>query len=139
MRTWGGEPRAVEQAIADANENLQFGTQLGRYLLLRKLGAVSMGIVFEAYDADLERRFAIKFIHINPSSNSEMKDAPSRQGLRSALYAESQALAKLSHPNVMAIYDVGHTSEHVFMAMELIAGGDLHSWRRPKRVRGVRF
>ena len=92
--------------------------RLGRYVLLERLGAGSMGVVHSAYDPELDRRVAIKVLHPG------VADSDSRQ----RLLREAQAMARLSHPHVVAVYDVGTVGDDLFIAMELISGGDLGSW-----------
>ncbi len=93
---------------------------LGRFVLLRKLGEGGMGEVFSAYDEQLDRRVAIKLLHA-----SHAPDATRRRLLR-----EAQALARLSHPNVVAIHEVGQTGNgDVFAVMEHIDGMTLRDWQ----------
>ncbi len=102
------------------------GGRLGRYVLLRLLGEGGMGVVFAAYDADLDRRVAIKLLRT---------DDPRLD--RGTLLAEAKAMARLSHPNVVQIYDVGEIDDQVFVAMELVSGASLRDWLR-ERPRGTR-
>ncbi len=88
-----------------------------RYVVLDQLGAGAMGVVYAAYDRDLDRRVALKLVR------DQRSKAASRRLLR-----EAQALGQLSHPNVVAVYDVGTYSEQVFLAMELVAGRTLRTW-----------
>lgn len=94
--------------------------QVGRYLLLRKLGQGGMGVVYAAYDPDLDRKVALKLLH--PSANRDNEEA------RSRLLREAQAMARVSHPNVIPVFDVGMWGDQVFVAMELVEGGTLGSW-----------
>jgi tetratricopeptide (TPR) repeat protein/predicted Ser/Thr protein kinase len=98
--------------------------RLGHYVLLHKLGRGGMGVVYAAYDERLDRRVAIKLLR----SSGRVK-----AGLR--LKREAQALARLSHPNVVQIHDVGDFDEQPFLVMELIEGVTLEEWRaeRPRR------
>ncbi len=102
------------------------GTALGRYLVLDRVGAGGMGVVFSAYDPELDRRVAVKLLQAGSGARSP-------DGLR--LLREAQALAQLSHPNVIAVYDVGTVGDRVFMAMELVEGQSLRSWLQ-ERARG---
>ncbi|MCB9569842.1 MAG: serine/threonine protein kinase [Myxococcales bacterium] len=97
---------------------LTIGGQVGRYTLLRRLGAGGMGEVFLAYDGELDRRVAIKVLRADITAT----DATAR------LLREAQALARLSHPNVVQVYEVGEASGRIFVAMEYVAGVDLRSW-----------
>ena len=72
-----------------------------------------MGVVYRARDRQLGRDIALKLVHTD--------DDPD-ETLAARLLREAQALAKLSHPNVVAVYDVGRTEGGVFFAMELVTG-----------------
>ncbi len=95
------------------------GTLLGRYSLLRKLGEGGMGVVYSAYDEELDRRVAIKLLR--------MKDGAGPSAA-SRMLREAQAMAKLSHPNVVQVYDTGELSGQVFLAMEFVQGQTLREW-----------
>jgi tetratricopeptide (TPR) repeat protein/predicted Ser/Thr protein kinase len=87
-------------------------------VLLHKLGDGGMGVVYAAYDERLDRRVAIKLLR---------KQGRTRARLR--LVREAQALARLSHPNVVQIYEIGEFEERPFLVMELIDGLTLNRWR----------
>src|SRR5688572_15890767 len=76
---------------------LERGTLLGRYVVVEILGRGGMGVVYLAYDPELDRRVAIKLLQARRSSSRD----------QAWLLREAQALAKLSHPNVVAVHDVG--------------------------------
>ncbi len=99
------------------------GTALGRYLVLDRVGAGGMGVVFSAYDPELDRRVAVKLLQAGGGARGS-------EGLR--LLREAQALAQLSHPNIIAVYDVGTVGDRVFMAMELVEGQTLRSWLKER-------
>jgi tetratricopeptide (TPR) repeat protein len=105
---------------------LQRGAQVGRYLVLDTLGSGGMGVVYAAYDPKLDRRIALKLLR----SDEVGADASAR------LSREAQAMARLSHPNVVAVYDVGTIGANVFVAMEFVQGETLAAWLR-ERKRGV--
>src|SRR5262245_8311810 len=107
-----GEPPGAAQ--------LPRGTNLGRYVLLDGIGRGGMAVVYAAYDPELDRKVAIKLLRTDlPGTANE---------LRATLLREAQAMAKLTHPNVIAVYDVGTFNDQVFLAMEFIRGRDLRSW-----------
>lgn len=97
------------------------GDCLGRYTIERLIGAGGMGRVFAAVDPELGRAVAIKLIRPERSS------APSA---RARLLREAQAMARLHHPNVVTVYDVGTQDDEVFVAMEMIEGSTLAEWMR---------
>ncbi|MEM7152286.1 MAG: serine/threonine-protein kinase [Myxococcota bacterium] len=95
------------------------GAKIGRYVVLARLGAGAMGVVFSAYDPELDRRIALKLVrHRRAGSNLERK----------RLHKEAQALARLSHPNVVGVYDVGEYEGQVFVGMEFVRGSTLTRW-----------
>jgi serine/threonine protein kinase len=80
-----------------------------------------MGVVYTAYDAVLDRKIALKVLR--------RKEDPQA---RARFAREAQALAKLSHPNVVAVYDAGEVGERPYLAMELVEGKTLRSWLRAR-------
>ncbi|HEX8796649.1 MAG TPA: serine/threonine-protein kinase [Polyangiaceae bacterium] len=94
------------------------GARIGRYVVIGHLGAGGMGSVYAAYDAQLERRVAIKVLR--PSARGT--------GAHARLLREAQAMARLTHPNVVTVYDVGAYGDDVFIAMEHIEGRTLKAW-----------
>ncbi|HEY8377881.1 MAG TPA: serine/threonine-protein kinase, partial [Nannocystis sp.] len=107
--------------------------RIGRFVVLERLGAGGMGVVYAAYDPQLDRKVAVKLL-LPSLSGSDREDVA-----RARLLREAQALARLSHPNVVAVYDVGTHAGQVFIAMEFIAGESLTSWLKaePRSVREV--
>jgi len=108
------------------DDGLKKGDTLGRYLVLGQLGAGAMGVVYAAYDPELDRKIAIKILR-----PQEGKGDKTRRQER--LVREAKAMAKLSHPNVGAIYDVGVHGDQVFLAMEFLSGGTLRAWMAAKK------
>lgn len=123
------EPRASEAAWAAASgsddEARSTGSKLGRFVVLEPVGAGAMGVVYSAYDPELDRRVALKVIRADAGAGTEAG--------RARLLGEAQAMAKLSHPNVVAIYDVGTAGAAVFLAMELVEGVTLRAWCAKER------
>ncbi|HEX3477638.1 MAG TPA: serine/threonine-protein kinase [Kofleriaceae bacterium] len=95
------------------------GTAVGRYIVLEPIGQGGMGVVYKAYDPDLARNVALKLVRADP------RNPDHRQRLRARLWREAQALARLAHPNVIAVHDVGTHEDSVFVAMELVDGTTL--------------
>ncbi len=89
--------------------------QVGRYLLDRRIGGGGMGEVWAAWDPKLRREIAVKLVR--PDRVEEDKE-------RARLLREARALARLTHPNVIAVHDVGEAGAEVFIATELVAGGE---------------
>ncbi len=111
---------------APADAEFGRGRSLGRYLILRTLGVGGMGMVFLADDPELDRKVAVKLLR------SEERSSPRNGQLR--ILAEAQAIAKLSHPNVVAVYDVGSFDTGVFLAMEYVEGPSLRRWLEAERT-----
>jgi serine/threonine protein kinase len=95
----------------------------GRYRIDTVLGSGGMGIVYRAWDPQLARAVAIKVV----------RRATEDEKGRARLIREAQALARLSHPHVCHVYDVGTDDEEVWVAMELIDGVSLREWAGQKR------
>ncbi len=94
---------------------------VGGYEVLRRLGSGGMGAVYSARDPRLEREVALKLL---------FDDDPKA---RPRILAEARALAKLAHPNVVTIHEVGEHEGRLFLAMELIDGETLQAWLRTPR------
>ncbi len=105
------------------------GTTLGRYVVLDRVGQGGMGVVYAAYDPELDRRVALKLLH------------PGLEGSagRAQLAREAQAMARLTHPNVVTVHDVDTVGDCVFVAMEFVPGRTLKAWigERPRPWREV--
>jgi eukaryotic-like serine/threonine-protein kinase len=93
---------------------------LGRYSLLGMLGRGAMGIVYEAYDPVLDRHVALKELVFPYGLGAE-----EYQHLVERFYNEARAAARLSHPNIVTVHDVGEDGGRFYIAMELLAGGTL--------------
>jgi serine/threonine protein kinase len=100
--------------------------RIGRYVVRRTLGTGGMGVVYSAFDPHLDRSVAIKVLR------PDVVELGSGSGTRGAerLRREAQSMAKLSHPHVVGVYEVGEHDERVFIAMELVEGLSLHDWVR---------
>ncbi len=102
---------AVEAAMFGAALEQSPAAKLGRFSLLERVGTGGMGMVYSAWDPELDRKVAIKVVR----SGLAGPDAMSR------LIDEARTLAKLRHPNVVTIYDVGESSGRVWLAMEFVS------------------
>jgi tetratricopeptide (TPR) repeat protein/predicted Ser/Thr protein kinase len=96
-----------------------FGAKLGRYALLRVLGEGGMGVVFAAYDEELDRKVAIKLLR-SPARGATWD--------RSWLLSEAKAMARISHPNIVQVYDIGEDERQLYVAMEFVIGVSLREW-----------
>jgi tetratricopeptide (TPR) repeat protein len=118
----------------------------GRYRALEPLGAGGMGTVLLGYDPDLDRRVAIKVLRpdaiaegsklIEHTIRLDGSGQP-RDLVRERLLAEGRALARLSHPNLIAVFEVGEVDDQVFLVMEHVEGGTLEEWCAGRGVREV--
>ncbi len=97
------------------------GASVGRYLVLDAIGRGGMGVVYAGYDPELDRKVALKLLRPDRTGSSG-------EGDRLRLLREAQAIARLSHPNVVAVYDTGTFDDRVFVAMELVEGRNLRQW-----------
>jgi serine/threonine protein kinase/tetratricopeptide (TPR) repeat protein len=109
---------------AEEDSPLAPGARLGRYVVLERIGRGAMGEVYAAHDPELERHVALKLLR------SEGRHV---EALRLRLLREAQALARLSHPHVVAVHDVGVCAQGVFLAMELVEGSTLADWLKTPR------
>ncbi|MDC0717417.1 serine/threonine-protein kinase [Nannocystis bainbridge] len=95
--------------------------RIDRYTVIRQLGVGGMGAVYLAYDEELDRCVALKWMHAGEHEGSFG---------RARMLREAQALAKLSHPNVVQVYAVGSADGRVFLAMEFFDGLTLRTWQK---------
>jgi serine/threonine protein kinase/tetratricopeptide (TPR) repeat protein len=133
-------PRSTAPRSFDGERGMEphapvtIGERIGRYVLLEWLGAGGMGVVFGAYDPELDRRVAVKLIGHDLHGDAQAE---------ARLLREAQALARVSHPNVVTVYDAGLATAgesdallpgplpgQVFIAMEYLRGGTLAEWLR---------
>ncbi|MFN0252019.1 MAG: protein kinase domain-containing protein [Kofleriaceae bacterium] len=98
------------------------GEMIGRYRLERELGQGGMGVVFVAFDPDLERRVALKVLRATTSTEAAQR-----------LQREARAMARLNHPNVVTVHEVGTANGRDYVAMELIEGETLADWLRSQK------
>lgn len=94
-------------------------THVGRYVVRQPIGAGGMGVVYLAHDPALDRSVTLKLLR---------EDRRHEKSAQASLVREAQAMAKLSHPNVVAVHDVGTFGAQVFIAMEFVAGENLREW-----------
>lgn len=100
---------------------VQILQRLGHFVILAELGRGGMGTVFAAYDEHLDRKAAIKLLNVGTRTS---------QGQRRRMRREAQAMARISHPNVVSVYEVAEVSDQVYIAMEFVDGTTLAAWQR---------
>ena len=107
---------AADEQTASSVEPRSLGRAelVGRYVVLSRLGAGAMGVVYAAFDPDLDRKVALKLLLSGHGGTAAAR-----------LLREAQALARLAHPNVVAVHDVGMHEGNVFVAMEFVDGRTL--------------
>jgi tetratricopeptide (TPR) repeat protein len=109
-------------APAETGAPLATGVRVGRYIVLELVGRGAMGTVYAVYDPELNRRVALKLLR------SDLPRAVPLAELRNRLLREAQAMARLSHPNVMPVHDVGTHGHGIFIAMDFVGGVTLRGW-----------
>jgi serine/threonine-protein kinase len=93
-------------------------SQLGRYQIISELGQGAMGVVYKAKDPLIDREVAIKTINLSLAQEE-------REEYEARFYQEAKAAGRLSHPNIVTIYDVGRTEDIAYIAMEYLHGREL--------------
>jgi eukaryotic-like serine/threonine-protein kinase len=123
------------------------GQAFGRYAILERLGSGGMGVVFAAHDPQLDRRVALKVLRLDSIGEgskageyTERLDGAgnTRDLVRERILTEARALARLSHPNLVTVFEVGAVGEQLYLAMEHIAGANLNQWLRADPERSWR-
>jgi tetratricopeptide (TPR) repeat protein/predicted Ser/Thr protein kinase len=99
--------------------------RIGRYAVLRKLGEGGMGVVYAAYDEQLDRKVALKLLRGKAGGEAR----------KHRLVREAQGLARLSHPNVVQVYDDGEQGGDAFIVMEYVDGTTLSDWLKTPHTR----
>jgi eukaryotic-like serine/threonine-protein kinase len=103
------------------------GAIIGRFVVIGLVGRGGMGEVYGAYDPELDRKVAVKLLRIKPGNGVTLSEG------RQRTLREAQAIARLSHPNVVVVYDVGTFEDKVFIAMEFVEGHTLTYWLESQR------
>lgn len=113
---------ASPQAKVSEGAVLGRGTCVGRYVLLRAVGTGAVGNVYAAYDPELDRQVAVKLLR------GDLLASEARDEAQARLRREARTIARLDHPNVVSVFDVGTFGDRVFLAMELVEGITLREW-----------
>ncbi len=121
-----GELTVFGEDADTSTPQLEVGTCVGRYTVFDVIGTGGVGVVYAAHDPDLDRNVALKLLR--PGSRT----TPRFEQRRARLVREAQALARLSHPNVVPVYDVGVFEDRVFVAMEFVEGSTMRRWLRER-------
>ncbi len=98
------------------------GQRFGRFIVHGEVGRGGMARVLQAHDETLDREVALKLLHLDLDARHEQR-----------LLREAQALARLSHPNVVQVYEVGEHKAQPYIAMELVRGQTLAAWQAERR------
>ena len=93
------------------------GTLINRYVVLKRLGAGGMSIVYAAYDPELRRRVALKLLLFDAEGADQVR-----------MLREARAIARLSHPNVITVFDVGTFEGRIYITMEYVDGQTMRDW-----------
>jgi len=114
----GALARKVSMApgVGARRETSPMPTQIGHYTIRRRLGSGGMGVVFEGYDGRLKRTVAIKMLRTVLDPTPQMRER---------LHQEAETVARLRHPNIVQIHDVGEHEEHPYLVLEYVSGGTL--------------
>jgi eukaryotic-like serine/threonine-protein kinase len=116
------DPGEGVQRRPDPEAEPEMADRIGRFRVLDRLGRGGMGVVYSAYDPELDRKVAIKLLRADVHRGMAKDDAQAR------LLREAQAMARLSDPNVIVVHEVGTVGDRVFVAMEYVDGTTLGRW-----------
>jgi len=120
-------------AVTTSPADIPAGTLIDRYTIEGRLGSGSMGVVYAARDTRLGRRVAIKLLRAQP-------DSPLFRELCERLIREARAMASVSHPNLVAIHDIGTFADRDYIVMDYVEGCTLRDWvAREERPWAERF
>lgn len=117
-------------AILNANKNPP--STLGRYRVLKELGRGAMGVVYLGKDPTIQRFVAIKTMRLDKIDADDKL-----QEIKTRFFREAESTGRLSHPNIVTIYDAGEEDHLVYIAMELLQGSTLKEWSHTPRLMAV--
>ena len=127
MPDMGPDETVVVQEVSQSKP------KLGRYEILEELGRGAMGIVYKGLDPKLDRLTAIKTIRFTDDFDEDQAAK-----IREQFYREAEVVAKLSHPNIVTIYDVGEDLDLSYLAMEYLEGESLEAYARKEQLMPIR-
>lgn len=111
----------------DSSAEIHLGVKIGRFVVEGQLGAGAMGVVYAAHDRELDRRVALKVLKGGGDQEALLR-----------LQREGQAMARVTHPNVITVHEAGIQGRLVFLAQELLDGGSLRQWlEQPRSQREI--
>jgi eukaryotic-like serine/threonine-protein kinase len=130
-KTWVPHTQQADEHRENVTVELAPGAKVGRYTIIERVGSGSMGVVYGAYDPELDRRVALKVLRATAGDV--------RSDRRRELLHEAQVMARLSHGNVLPVFDIGSIDGHLFFTMEFIEGRTLRIWltEAPRTVREI--
>ncbi len=111
----------VESTVVINSESMR-NKVLGRYQVQRELGRGAMGIVYLGFDPKIARRVAIKTLRFNQFQPDQINN------LKARFFCEAEAAGRLSHPNIVSVYDVGEETDQAFIAMDYVEGRPLSAF-----------
>jgi hypothetical protein len=109
--------------VVTSEVEIRHGTKIGRFVVVGELGSGGMGVVYAAHDHQLDRQVALKVLRAAAATDEE----------RMRMLREGQAMARVTHPNVITVYEVGVEGSLVFLAQELLDAGTLGKWLEQPR------
>ncbi len=121
-----GASESADWKLRSGGDLVSTGDQVGRYIVVNQIGSGAMGVVYRAYDPQLDRSIALKLVRVLSAGDESTEHA------RQRLLREAKAMAKLSDPNVITIFDASGFGDWVYLAMELVDGIDLRTWLEQK-------
>ena len=102
--------------------------EFGRYSIEKELGRGAMGVVYLSKDPKINRKVAIKTLDYSQFSTSELKDIKAR------FFREAEAAGRLSHHNIVTVYDIGEEADFAFIAMDYVTGFPLSKYLKPGKL-----
>jgi serine/threonine-protein kinase len=117
----GSKTVAITQSGGELPVGRVENVSLGRYQISKELGRGAMGVVYEAEDPKINRKVALKVVHLKNLGVDEVDQVKQR------FFREAQAAGKLNHPNIVTVYDVGEEHDVAYIAMDLLKGKPLSS------------
>src|SRR5262245_61046871 len=106
----------ARQRVSHRKKGMADPEKIGKYKILERIGRGGMGMIYKAHDPILNRPVALKVI----STDIDVTDE-----IRTRFFREAQACARLNHPNIVTVYDMGEDSGQMFIVMELLDGVEL--------------